>query len=283
MKQTLCKSVVSLMCIGVLLFLNTNTTYAQVSEISEKNDISELELANPNAVYSESGANLDAETISFFESCGIDIKNNSLIEMTPIQNRDRTTDNTYVLQVTNVEGQEVTSSTLLPFTNNTANPGMELLDIGAIPASPDNSWLHSVSAKYSKSNVVLNGTIRYNVYQYGLLTCYFTPVSCELSLASNKAGSKCTKIWGTYQSGGTLVDKATSNKVIQSGYVLKTNISVPNPSIGSIAVKHSNFNRTDAVIQSTGLYAGNLYEVYFSLSNGTTGGATIIYNGGVIG
>mgnify|MGYP006983565021 FL=1 len=280
MKQTLCKSVVSLMCIGMLLFLNVNTTYAQVSE---KNDISELELANPNAVYSEYGADLDAEDISFFENCGIDIKNNSLIEMTPIQNNGRTTDNTYVLQVTNIEGQEITSSTLLPFENNTANPGIELWDIGVIPASPDNSWLHSVSAKYSKSNVVLNGTIRYNVYQYGSLTCYFTPVSCELSLASNKSGSKCTKIWGTYQCGGALVDKATSNKVIQSGYVLKTNISVSNPAIGSTAVKHSNFNRTDAVIQSTGLYAGNLYEIYFSLSNGTTGGGTIIYNGGVIG
>lgn len=49
--------------------------------------------------------------ISFFENCGIDIKNNSLIEMMPIQNNGRTTDNTYVLQVTNIDGQEITSST----------------------------------------------------------------------------------------------------------------------------------------------------------------------------
>lgn len=157
------------------------------------------------------------------------------------------------------------------------------VDIGVIPASPDSSWLHDVSAKYSWANVVLNGTIRYKIYRYGLLTCYFTPNACELSLVSNKSGSKCTRIWGTYQSGGVLVDKATSNNVIQSGYVLRTNISVPNPSIGVISVQHCNFNRTDAVIQSTGLYAGNLYEVNFSLSNGITEGATIIYNGGVIG
>lgn len=276
------KLVVLALVATMLLHANLNLAYAQASSGRDKSEVSKYE--SINVLYTENGGNLDDETKNFFESCGIDIKNNSVIEMVPIQNYNRSSGNTYMLRVTNVEGQEVTSSTLLPFANDIDdNSSMELMDIGVIPASPDSSWLHDVSAKYSRANVVLNGTIRYKVYQYGLLTCYFTPVSCELSLASNKSGSKCTRIWGTYQSGGVLVDKATSNNVIQSGYVLRTNISVPNPSIGVISVQHCNFNRTDAVIQSTGLYAGNLYEVNFSLSNGITEGATIIYNGGVIG